>query len=32
MSALYVEAIKELAERLKIIEKELADLRGPTVA
>ncbi|HHK9531816.1 TPA: tail fiber domain-containing protein, partial [Enterobacter hormaechei] len=32
MSALYVEAIKELAERLKIIEKELADLRGPTFA
>ncbi|MFS9564871.1 tail fiber domain-containing protein [Enterobacter hormaechei] len=32
MSALYVEAIKELAERLQIIEKELADLRGPTVA
>lgn len=32
MSALYVEAIKELAERLKVIEKELADLRGPVVA
>ncbi|HCD8065512.1 TPA: tail fiber domain-containing protein [Enterobacter hormaechei] len=32
MSALYVEAIKELAERLKIIEKKLSDLRGPTVA
>ncbi|WP_379933896.1 tail fiber domain-containing protein [Enterobacter sichuanensis] len=32
MSALYVEAIKELAERLKVIEKELADLRGPAVA
>ncbi|EGQ5302410.1 tail fiber domain-containing protein [Enterobacter hormaechei] len=31
MSALYVEAIKELTERLKIIEKELADLRGATV-
>ena len=31
MSALYVEAIKELAERLKIIEKELADLRSATV-
>ncbi|EOW9565270.1 tail fiber domain-containing protein [Enterobacter hormaechei subsp. steigerwaltii] len=31
MSALYVEAIKELAERLKIIEKELADLRGAKV-
>ena len=32
MSALYVEAIKELGERLKVIEKELADLRGPVVA
>lgn len=32
MSALYVEAIKELTERLKVIEKELADLRGPVVA
>ncbi|MBE8960846.1 tail fiber domain-containing protein [Enterobacter hormaechei] len=32
MSALYVEAIKELAERLNLIEKELADLRGSTVA
>ncbi|CZX70456.1 MULTISPECIES: tail fiber domain-containing protein [Enterobacter cloacae complex] len=32
MSALYVEAIKELAERLKTIEKELAELRGPVVA
>lgn len=32
MSALYVEAIKELAERIKVIEKELADLRGPAVA
>ncbi|ELC6512409.1 hypothetical protein DJ520_30680 [Klebsiella quasipneumoniae] len=31
MSALYVEAIKDLAERLKIIEKELADLRSATV-
>ncbi|EKS6542907.1 tail fiber domain-containing protein [Enterobacter hormaechei] len=31
MSALYVEAIKELAERLKTIEKELAELRGPVV-
>jgi len=31
MSALYVEAIKELDERLKIIEKELADLRSATV-
>ncbi|HCJ7637249.1 TPA: tail fiber domain-containing protein [Enterobacter hormaechei] len=31
MSALYVEAIKELAERLNLIEKELADLRGATV-
>ncbi|HIG8370427.1 TPA: tail fiber domain-containing protein, partial [Enterobacter hormaechei] len=32
MSALYVEAIKELAERLNLIEKELAYLRGSTVA
>ncbi|MGF3811205.1 tail fiber domain-containing protein [Enterobacter mori] len=32
MSALYVEAIKELTERLKVIEKELADLRSPVVA
>ena len=32
MSALYVEAIKELAERLNLIEKELAGLRGSTVA
>ncbi|EPZ8358160.1 tail fiber domain-containing protein [Enterobacter hormaechei] len=31
MSALYVESIKDLAERLKIIEKELADLRSATV-
>ncbi|ELN2577640.1 tail fiber domain-containing protein [Enterobacter kobei] len=32
MSALYVEAIKELAERIRDIEKELAELRGPVLA
>lgn len=32
MSALYVESIKALAERVSNIEKELAELRGPAVA